>query len=96
MARDFAKKFYKSKAWKAVRELVFNEAHGICEKCGELGEEVHHKIWLTPNNINDYDITLGRDNLQLLCKNCHINTHRHKTSTKEGLMFDSNGQLIQK
>lgn len=94
MARDFAKKFYKSKAWKQIRELVFNEANGICEKCGEIGEEVHHIIWLTPININDYDIALGRDNLQLLCKNCHINIHRQKTSTKDGLMFDENGQLI--
>lgn len=95
MAREFARKFYDSKAWKDVRALVFNEANGICEKCGEPGEEVHHLIWLTPYNINDYDIALGRDNLILLCKTCHINIHRPKEITRKDLMFDEEGNLIQ-
>ncbi len=94
MAREFAKKFYKSKAWKDIRELVFNEANGICEKCGEPGEEVHHKIWLSHNNINDIEITLGRDNLILLCKNCHINIHRKVSSTKDEYKFNENGELV--
>lgn len=96
MARAFAKKFYDSKAWKDVRQIVFEEAHGVCSKCGEAGEEVHHKTWLTPSNINDLEIALGLDNLICLCKTCHINIHRKQTTTKEGLMFDSNGQLIQR
>lgn len=95
MAREFAKKFYKSKAWKDIRSIVFREANGICQRCGEPGEEVHHIIWLTPDNINDMDITLGLDNLILLCKDCHVNIHRPKVTTREGLMFDENGDLIQ-
>lgn len=104
MARDFAKKFYESKEWRGtkkneykdgVRYLAYERANGICEKCEEPGEEVHHIIWLTPENINDYEITLGLDNLILLCKDCHIDIHRPKTVTANNLMFDKNGDLIE-
>lgn len=94
MARDFAKKLYKSKEWKQIRALVFNEANGICEKCGEPGEEVHHKVWLTQDNINDYDIALGRDNLILLCKDCHAKEHRSNKEVNSGFKFDANGDFV--
>ena len=104
MAREFAKDFYDSKEWRGtkknnykdgVRQIVIDEANGICQQCGEPGEEVHHKIWLTHENINDVNITLGLDNLILLCKDCHRNIHRPKVTTREGLRFDENGDLIQ-
>lgn len=40
------------------------------------GEEVHHKIRLTPKNVRDPSIALNWDNLELLCKDCHIKEHR--------------------
>lgn len=76
--REFARKFYKSKAWKTLRESYFNSVHGICERCDKPGEEVHHKIYLTPSNINDPNVTLNTDHLELLCKNCH-NAEHEKT-----------------
>ena len=33
--------------------------------------EVHHKIPITPENVNNPQITLNWDNLELLCKTCH-------------------------
>ncbi|MDB2049600.1 HNH endonuclease signature motif containing protein [Clostridium perfringens] len=79
-----------------MRWLVFDLFDGICKECGEPGEEVHHIIWLTPSNINDVSITLGLDNLVLLCRDCHMNIHRPRAkATKEGLMFDAEGNLIQ-
>ena len=33
--------------------------------------EVHHKIPLTDQNINNPKIAYSWDNLQLLCKDCH-------------------------
>lgn len=94
MAREFARAFYNSKDWKKVREYIYNKHHGLC-RCGSVGEEVHHKIWLTPDNINDASISLGEDNLILLCKNCHINIHREKEVTREGTYFNEYGELVQ-
>lgn len=105
MAREFAKQFYNSREWRGskkhnykdgVRQIVFDIYDGICQECGEPGEEVHHIIWLTHDNINDISITLGLDNLTLLCKDCHSNVHRPRAkATKKGLMFDSEGNLVQ-
>jgi 5-methylcytosine-specific restriction endonuclease McrA len=39
------------------------------------GDEVHHKIRLTPENLADPQISLNWDNLELLCKQCHMEEH---------------------
>src|SRR5690606_15377283 len=36
--------FYKSKTWLLARTIKINATHGKCERCGAIGEEVHHKI----------------------------------------------------
>ena len=40
------------------------------------GEIVHHKIHLTPDNINVPEIALSWDNLELLCRDCHALAHK--------------------
>ncbi len=40
MAREFAKAFYKSAAWKKTREYIFNKYHGLCVDCGNPGEDL--------------------------------------------------------
>ncbi len=99
MAREFAKKFYKSKSWLKVREAVMQRDHYLCVRCGEVGQEVHHKEWIKPENINDPNITLNMNNLVTLCKDCHHKEHERNQFTKhdvleEGLMFDVDGNLI--
>lgn len=94
MAREFSRKFYKSKEWKKTREYIFNKYHGLCIECNKPGEEVHHIVWLSPDNINNPDITLGEDNLVLLCRDCHMAKHRKKEVTKGGLVFNENGELV--
>lgn len=101
MAREFAKKFYHSKEWLKTRDIVFERDKGLCQKClrdkGEAvpGEEVHHKIWLRPSNINNPDITLNIDNLELLCKDCHIGIHKSAAHKKEHhKMICNNGVYI--
>lgn len=59
--------------------------------CGAIGEEVHHKIPLTPNNINDVNVTLNPENLIYLCKECH--NKEHDRFQKKASQFDSNGNL---
>ena len=74
--QEWAKEFYSSGAWKAVRELAKRRDHYLCVDCFRAGkikpaEEVHHIVPLTPENIHDPNITLRLDNLKSLCKDCH-------------------------
>ncbi|SFR15292.1 HNH endonuclease [Desulfoscipio geothermicus] len=91
--KPFAKKFYKSKAWLKCREAYIASVFGLCERCPRPGHIVHHKIKLTPENINNPDVTLNWDNLEYLCLNCHNREHGG-ASTAEGLRFDENGDLV--
>ena len=80
MAREFAKAFYKSMAWRRAREAYIDVRKsvdgGLCELCQEEpGVEVHHKIFLRPENIDDENITLNPENFELLCYNCHQMEH---------------------
>jgi 5-methylcytosine-specific restriction endonuclease McrA len=84
-------RFYKSVAWQVAREIKIRDANGKCEKCGALGEEVHHKTRLTVQNYMDTSISLNQDNLELLCKKCHNAEHKRFSKEKE---FDENGNLI--
>lgn len=99
MARDFAKEFYRSTAWRKTRAYIFNKEHGICQRCHGAngpGEIVHHKIYLTPSNIHNPAITLGEDNLELLCRVCHALEHESELPTDKCLMFDEEGNLVER
>lgn len=79
--REFAESFYKGRGWRNCRDGYARSAGGLCERCLKRGlyvpgEIVHHKIELTPDNINDPAITLSWDNLELLCRDCHADAHR--------------------
>lgn len=99
MAKEFAKKFYNSKAWKKCREAYKQSVNGLCERCLQAGkyvpgDEVHHKIYLTPENINDPNITLSFESLELLCSSCHNKEHHSTDVTAEGLTFNEHGELV--
>lgn len=81
--QEFAARFYKSKTWQMCRASYIKRVGGLCEKCLERGiynpgEIVHHKIHLTPDNINNAAVTLNHDNLQLLCRTCHGEMHQQR------------------
>jgi len=92
--KPWAERFYKSKAWQEVRQAYFIYRHGICERCGKPADIVHHKIYLTPENINDPSISLNFDNLELLCIDCHNKEHSSKLPLADGLTFDEQGNII--
>ena len=80
--KEYAKRFYKSKAWQACRDGYMRSVGGLCERCyanGILtpGVIVHHKIYITPDNINDPRITLDWNNLECVCRQCHEDEHKH-------------------
>ena len=85
-------RFYRSKKWLEARLLKIVTSCGRCELCGGIGEEVHHRIHITPANVYDCEITLNQDNLVLLCKACHNNEHERFRNNKR--KFNSDGQLI--
>ncbi len=95
MAQEWAIWFYNSIIWIKCRDAYKQSKHGICERCGMPGTEVHHKIYLTPENINDPYITLSWDNLELLCASCHSKEHNEKYSPlREDVMFNEKGDLV--
>ena len=63
----------------------------ICERCGAPAAICHHRIYLTPANINDPSIALSWDNLEALCMECHNREHM----TKQGnAIFDEAGNVV--
>ena len=99
MAREFAKKFYSSSAWKRCRESYIVSVHNLCERCERPGYIVHHKVHLNEMNINNPDVSLNHDNLEYLCLECHNEHHKFNRApaqiTRPGLKFNENGELVQ-
>ena len=97
MARDFAKDFYRSSAWKACRLAFAKSKADLCEDCLAKGlyvpgRIVHHKTHLTPQNINDPSITLSWDNLKLVCMDCHAAEH---SNGERRYTFDELGNVVE-
>lgn len=95
MAQDYAKDFYNSRAWKNCRAAYAKSQSYLCERCRakgiyKSGEIVHHKIHLTPENVNDPTVTLNWDNLRLLCRDCHALEHKPEVRYK----INELGQVI--
>ena len=80
------KQFYKSKEWENFIELlkierVNKEGQIICEYCGKpivrkydcIG---HHEVELNEDNVNDYSISLSRENVKLIHFTCHNKIHK--------------------
>ena len=73
--------FYTSHRWRKCRKAFLKSKGNLCENCLKKGIinpgskesplEVHHKIQLTDDNINEPNITLNWENLEALCKVCH-------------------------
>lgn len=101
MAKDFAKSFYNSKAWQDCRASYIADRvrvdGGMCEHCKDVpGYIVDHITELTPNNLADPWIALGKDNLQFLCLSCHNSKTLGSSVTRDGLRFDADGQLVER
>ena len=97
MAREFAAAFYTSKKWRKCRRSYIGKRQavdgGMCERCQrEIGYIVHHKIWLTPDNITDPDVALNHEHLQYVCITCHNKIEEGER--ERDYCFDEEGQLI--
>ena len=103
MAKPFAKRFYSSKAWKDCRASYISSVNHLCERCIAdnkmvTGYIVHHKIVLTPLNIDNPNVTLNHEHLEYLCKQCHDQEHGVGAEGKvvrDGLKFNEYGELVE-
>lgn len=94
--QEYAERFYKSKTWQRTRDAYAKSKRGLCERClseGRItpGEIVHHKVHLSPENINDPNVSLSWDNLELVCRDCHAQLH---DARKRRYKVDLYGRVI--
>ena len=86
MAKDYATAFYGSKKWKDIRKQVAEESFYICSICGKPTYSnqgiVHHKTPITEDNIDNPSITLNKNNLMYVCRNCHEALHKETDKSK--------------
>lgn len=106
--REFARPFYHSKSWKTTRDAYMRAIvrtdggglcpPGMCEMCFDRGEIVpadivHHRTWLSEQNINDPSITLSWDNLMRVCRDCHARIH-YPDEFSQRVSFDASGRVV--
>lgn len=109
MAKEWTKGFYISKPWRLTREAYYSHQRGRCERCMEEykqgsrkledinpGKIVHHKIELTPSNINNPKIALSFENLELLCDDHHNKHHKARPQGAGRYTFGTDGKIIYK
>ena len=77
-------KFYQSQRWRELRGAVFIESNGLCQQCLKKGivsegKEVHHIAPIEKSWAKRYD----RDNLILLCDECHRIAHERSSPLQE-------------
>ena len=94
--KPYAEKFYSSKAWKNTRAAYAKSKRNLCELCLDKGlykpcEIVHHKVELTPQNIDNPDVTLNWNNLQCLCREHHAEVHDRQ---QRRYRIDETGKVV--
>jgi 5-methylcytosine-specific restriction protein A len=94
MARAEFSRFYHSKAWLHLSQEVRTRAFHLCQLCQRPGNEVHHIIPITLDNIDNPLITLNPDNLICLCHDCHNAIHNRYLHSSRSITFDSSGRPI--
>ena len=79
-APEAQKRFYDSEAWQRCRAEYLSSVGGLCERCESKGiirpaRIVHHKEYISLDNITDPAVLLSFDNLEALCQDCHNAEH---------------------
>ena len=89
MARSIElQRFYASKRWMDLRQVLIIQRHGICARCGQsFADDTskligHHMIELDDKSLNDPEIALNEKNIEILCWQCHNFMHRTLSRTR--------------
>ena len=91
--QEWARAFYKSRAWLETREAYAASVGWLCEDClaqGLIvpGKVVHHVTPLTPENIGDPTVALAWGNLRLVCQDCHAAEHKKAAGLRYAVLPD--------
>jgi 5-methylcytosine-specific restriction endonuclease McrA len=65
-----ANKYYSSKAWKQLSQLVLKRDGYKCQRCGSSENLVVHHIQPRSDGGPDFE-----NNLKTVCKSCHVKEH---------------------
>jgi len=94
--------FYHSKRWHRAKNYVFIRDAGLCQHCGGIGTEVHHKVPVTLDNYKEA-IAVDPDNLITLCTACHRSHHNMESTgglnnkyVRNDLVFNAEGDLVER
>lgn len=90
--------FYNSAEWRGVRAQIIedrtNKTDGVlyCEYSGKplvkaYDIVAHHKVPLTMENVNDYNISLNPDNIMIVSQNAHNEIHSRFGYTSERKVY---------
>ena len=63
---------YRTNRWEFCKDIVMT-TQVKCQRCGKIGEQIHHIIPLSKDISRAYDLT----NLMLVCQECHSYIHRN-------------------
>ena len=86
-------RFYGSKRWHDLRDVLVIQRHGICERCGkdfsyDTSQLVaHHKEHLTDETLKDPAVAVNPDNIEIVCAKCHAHYHAYKGATARRQVF---------
>ena len=86
-------RFYASKRWRDLRQVLIVQRHGICDRCGkdfsfDTSELIaHHKEHLTDESLADPDVAVNPDNIEIVCQKCHAHYHTERGATKRKQVF---------
>ena len=97
--KDYAKRLYKSKQWQHTRDAYLKSKGGLCERCYAEGRIVpaaivHHKIYISPENIDNPFITLDWNNLEAICREHHAQEHELGHKHPRRYIVGDNGKII--
>lgn len=99
MAKEFARAFYDSTAWRQTRKAYASSVGGLCERCLRSGRYVpgvivHHIKHLDDSSYGDPKISLDWNNLELLCRECHNEIHKRGRALPRRYRVDSVGRVV--
>ena len=86
-------RFYASKRWRDLRNVLIIQRHGICDRCGlDCSDDTsqliaHHKEHLTDETLSVPEVAVNPANIEILCQKCHAHYHPEKGFIKRKQVF---------
>ena len=98
--KPFARRFYSSKAWQRTRAAYAKSKGNLCELCLAKGlfnpcEIVHHKVELTPDNIDAVLAEMGIEGADLSVMGAGFTSEKAFSSDWSDY-FDGDGSTFNK